>query len=113
MNAGEGADDQVEALRTDIETTSVELAETVNELSNRLDAKKRVGAVTEGVAEGTKQVVGHAQELTKESATKAQDLAMVWISRSRQLADGRRQLIGAAALIAGLFLMGHLLKHRR
>ena len=114
MIAREGADDQVEALRTDIETTRVELAETVNELSDRLSPKKRVGAVTQGVTEGTKQVVGQAQDLTKDTTAKAQDVAKVGITRGRQLTDGReQQFLAAVVLVVGLFLGWRLWKHRR
>lgn len=114
MNAIDDADDPVEALRTDIETTRAELAETVNELSDRLSPKKRVGAVTEGVTEGTKQMVGQAQDLTKDTAAKAQDVAKVGVERTRQLTDGReRQLLGAAVLVVGLFLGWRLWKQRR
>ncbi len=108
------SEDPVEAVRSDIEVTRAELVETVNELSDRLSPKKRVGAVTQDVTASTKQVVGHAQELTKDSATKAQDVAKVGITRSRQLADGReRRLIGAVALVAGLFFVWRLWKPRR
>ncbi len=114
MNASEGADDPVEALRTDIETTRAELAETVDELSDRLSPKKRVGAVTEGVTESTKQVVGQAHDLTKETATKAQDVAKVGVTRGRQLTDGRkRQVLGTAVLVVGLLLAWRLWNHRR
>ena len=114
MNASESADDPVEALRTDIETTRAELAETVNELSDRLSPKNRVGAVTEDVTESTKQVVGQAHDLTKETAAKAQDVAKVGFTRGRQFSDGRdRQVLGAAMLAVALLLGWRLWKLRR
>lgn len=114
MNASEGADDPVEALRTDIEATRAELADTVNELSDRLSPKKRVGAVTEGVSESTKQVVGQAHDLTKETAAKAQGVAKVGVTRGRQLSDGReRQVLGAVVLVVALVLGWRLWKLRR
>jgi hypothetical protein len=110
----EEAEDPVEALKADIETTRADLAETVNELSDRLRPKKRVGAVAEGVTESTKQVVGHAHDLTKDTAAKAQDVAKVGATRGRQLTDGReRQVLGAVVLIIGLFLGWRLWKQRR
>ena len=114
MSVSEGFEDPVEALRSDIEETRAELVETVNELSDRVSPKKRVDAVTQGVTESTKQAIGQAQELTKGSATKAQDVARVGITRSRQLTDGReQQLIGAVVLVAGVFVVWRLWKHRR
>jgi hypothetical protein len=114
MNASEGADDPVEALRTDIETTRAELTETVDELSDRLSPRKRVGAVTEGVTENTLQVVGQAHDFTKDTAAKAQDVAKGGVARGRQLSDGReRQILGAVVLVVGLFLGWRLWKHRR
>ena len=113
MNASEGADDPVEALRTDIAATRSELAETVNELSVRLNPKKRVGAVTQGVTETTKQAVGQAQDVTKDTAAKVQDVAKVGITRGRQLIGNReRQLLGLV-LVVGLFLGWRLWKQRR
>lgn len=114
MTALDGADEQVEALRTDIETTRVELAETVNELSDRLSPKKRVGAATKGVTEGTRQVVGQVHDLTEDTAAKAQDVAKGGVTPGRQLADGReRQVFGAVVLVVGLYLGWRLWKHRR
>ncbi len=114
MSASDGAHDPVDAVRTDIETTRADLAETVNELSNRLSPKKQVTAVTDGVAESTKQVVGLAQDLTKDTALKAQDVAKVGITRSRQLTEGREpQLIGAVLLAAGLFVVWRVRKRGR
>jgi Protein of unknown function (DUF3618) len=108
------SEDPVEVLRSDIETTRAELVETVNELSDRLSPKKRVGAVSQSVTENTKQVVGHAQQLTKDSATKAQGVAKVGITRSRRIAQGRvRQLVGAVVLVGSLFLAWRLWKARR
>ena len=113
MNASEGADDPVEALRTDIAATRSELAETVNELSVRLNPKKRVGAVTQGVTETTKQAVGQAQDVTKDTAAKVQDVAKVGITRGRQLIGNReRQLLGLV-LVVGLLLGWRLWKQRR
>ncbi len=114
MNASQGADDPIEALRTDIETTRNELTATVNELSERLSPKKRIGAVTQGVTENTRQVVGHAQGLTKDTAARAQDAARVGIAQGRHIADGREQkLIGSAALVVGLLVIWRLWKHHR
>ena len=90
------------------------MAETVNELSDRLNPKKRVSTVTQGVTEGTKQVVGQAQDLTKDTAAKAQDVAKVGITRGRRLSDGKeRQILGAAVLVVGLFMGWRLWKRRR
>ena len=109
MNASEGADDPLEALRTDIETTRSELTETVNELSDRLSPKKRVGIVTDS----TKHVVGHAHDLTKDTAAKAQDVAKVGVTRGRRLTDGRElQLLGAVLVVVALFGW-RLRRHRR
>jgi hypothetical protein len=114
MNASGGVEDPVEVLKTDIETTRAELADTANELSDRLSPKKQVAAVAQDVTESTKQAVGQAQDVTKDTAAKAQAVAKVGITRGRQLADGRGpQLIGAVALVVGLFLVWRLRRHNR
>jgi Protein of unknown function (DUF3618) len=114
VSESESPHDGVEAVTSDIEATRADLAETVNELSNRLSPKKRAGAVAQGVTESTKQVVGQAQELTRDTATKAQDLAKVRITRGRQLTEARdRKLIGSVVLAVGLFFVWRLWKHRR
>ncbi len=114
MSAIDDDNDPVEALRIDTEVTRAELAETVSELSDRLSPKKQAAAVAQGVTESTKQVVGQAHDVTKDTATKAQDVAKVGITRGRQLTDGMEpQLIGAVAVVIGLLIVWRLWKHRR
>ena len=112
MNASDD-DGAVDALRSDIETTRVDLAETVNELSDRLNPTKRVSATTQGVTETTKQVVSQAQDLTKGTAAKAQNVAEAGMTRSRQLTQNRQRQILGLVLIGGLFVGWRLWKHRR
>jgi hypothetical protein len=112
MNASEG-DGAVVALRSDIETTRADLAETVNELSDRLNPTKRVSAATHGVTETTKQVVSQAQDLTKGTTAKAQNVAEAGITRGRQLTQNRQRQILGLVLIGGLFVGWRLWKHRR
>ena len=114
MSETQGPENRVETLTSDIEVTRTDLTETVTELSNRLSPKKRAGAVAQGVSESTKQVAGQAQDLTKDTASKAQGVAKVGITRGRQLADGRnRKLMGSVALAVGLFVVWRLWKHHR
>lgn len=99
---GSDSPDPVEAVRSDIEATRADLHETVIELSDRLDPKKRVVGLTEDLVDGTKQVVEQTQ-----------DVAKAGVVRGRQLADSRqRQLVGAA-LAVGLFLAWRLWRRRR
>jgi Protein of unknown function (DUF3618) len=106
--------ESVEAVRIDIEATRADLAETVNELSDRLSPKKRFASVTQDAADNTKQVVEQAQALTKDSATKAQNAAKVGVSRARMLTKGREpQILGAAILTFGLILGWRLSRNRQ
>jgi hypothetical protein len=106
--------DSAEAIKSDVEATRTELAETVAELSDRLNPTKRVAAVTESLSDSAKEVVEQAGAVTKDTAAKAQDVAKSGVRRGRQLSDGREpQLVGAAVLLVGLVLVWRLWSRRR
>ena len=114
MSETEEPADGVEMLTSDIEVTRADLTETLTELSNRLSPKKRAGAVAQGVSESTKQVVGQAQDLTKGTASKAQDVGKIGITRGRQLATGKgRKWVGSVVLAVGLFVVWRVWKSGR
>jgi hypothetical protein len=113
MNENETAD-SVNAIRSDIEGTRVDLTETANELSDRSDPKKRLTAVTSDVTDSTKQVVVQAQEVSKDSAAKAQRVVKAGARRGQQVINGNEGRVIVAAVLLGVLIVGwHLLRGRR
>lgn len=108
-----GEPDPVEAVRSDIEATRAEMAETVGELSDRLNPKKRIGAATQDLTDGAKQVAENAQGLTKDAASKAQKVAKTGVERARQLTHGRERQVAGGVLVTMLILAWRMRNRRR
>jgi hypothetical protein len=91
--------DTVDAARADIELTRAELAETVSELSRRLNPKERAGDTAQQAIDSVHASAERGQELVEDAATKAQGVARASFRRVRAVASGRTSLLAVAALV--------------
>jgi hypothetical protein len=97
--------DSIDAARAAIAATRTELAETVIELSDRLNPKVQAGRTAHNVAENLKVGAQRTQALTKQAEAKAEGVAKIGLRRARALGrDHERELAAGALLLVALVL---------
>lgn len=113
--------DRVQSVKSDIGEIKDGVSETVNGVRDRLPTNHRTAAVTNAVtnavtsavAEGTKQVVDRAQELTREAAAEAQHVAKAGVPRRVRKAKGGVPVTLGLVVLLGLLMVGWWRRTRR